>query len=390
MLACLRESILRDFLPGVAGTFFLAYRGSHSLSSGPVKHPPESFLVRIAPLVTIVAGLTAGLLVGQSLLPPPQMAAVGFKAAETQEPLAFSINREAPDSSIPPPVVVHSHEAAILPVKASTRLDSQPVIAKAVLVNAPDSESLPAWQRFSAAVQSQGGPMIAIVIDDLGLNIAGTQRAVELPEPLTLSFLTYARDLAVWSHKARKAGHELLLHVPMEPLDGSKEPGPKALKTGLTPGELQSRLDWGMAQFDGFVGINNHMGSRFTRDAKAMAQVMEALHNRGYLFLDSMTIGSSQGWRTAAAAGVPYAVRDVFLDDLPGSRLEVRRQLARLERIARRQGHAIAIGHPHDATLTELRDWLPEARARGFELVPVSAIVRRGRTMASSDVADSG
>jgi polysaccharide deacetylase 2 family uncharacterized protein YibQ len=230
--------------------------------------------------------------------------------------------------------------------------------------------------RFAVPADPGDRPMIAIVLDDLGVNQAGTRRAIGLPSPLTLSFMTYANDLPRLTANARAAGHELMLHVPMEPSGSRNDPGPKALTIGLSEADIQERLRWGLTRFEGFVGVNNHMGSRFTTDTASMNVVLRELKGRGLLFLDSMTNPASVGPRLAAAAGVPHAARDVFLDH-EQSREAVRGALAATEQRARARGHAIAIGHPHEETLDVLAAWIPTVRDRGFALVPVSTIVRR-------------
>ena len=125
------------------------------------------------------------------------------------------------------------------------------------------------------------------------------------------------------------------------------------------------------------------MGSRFTADEEGMKIVMSELKRRGLLFVDSITSRDSQGYRVAASMNVPYAVRDVFLDHV--IELDsIRNQLARVEETARRTGHAIAIGHPHDETVEAVGEWLKTIEAKGFQLVPVSAIVRDGMAVPRS------
>ena len=235
----------------------------------------------------------------------------------------------------------------------------------------------PPWQRYAVSAADAGSaPMIAIVLDDLGLNHGRAYRSIELPAPLTLAFMTYAEGLDRMAAAARSAGHELMLHVPMQPRSRSYDPGPNVLDAQLPASELERRLDWGLGRFEGFVGINNHMGSGFTASPEGMAYVMRELRARGLLFLDSLTAASTVGPDAAQQAGVPYAVRDIFLDNDPNSAASIRAQLAKLEAIAKRRGYAVGIGHPHRATLKTLAKWLPEARRRGFTLVPISAIVR--------------
>jgi hypothetical protein len=124
------------------------------------------------------------------------------------------------------------------------------------------------------------------------------------------------------------------------------------------------------------MGLNNHMGSRFTRDARAMRPVLEELAGRGLLFLDSRTSGASVGADLARRLGVPSTGRDVFLDNEIDARA-IRAQLIELERVASRRGSAVAIGHPHDATIDALAQFVPEMMGRGMQLVGVSAVVRQ-------------
>jgi hypothetical protein len=218
--------------------------------------------------------------------------------------------------------------------------------------------------------------MIAIVLDDVGAAPADVAGAIALPAPITLSIMTYAPNVARVAAAAHQAGHEMIVHVPMEPINRDADPGKNALLTNLPPAELQRRIDWDLAQFSGYIGINNHMGSKFTQDAAGMQLVLETLKSRGLLFLDSRTIAGSVGDRLAGEIGLTHVKRDVFLDNVIDP-AEIRDELAKTEAIARKQGFAIAIGHPHPDTVAVLREWIGEARARGFVLVPLSAIAKR-------------
>lgn len=238
--------------------------------------------------------------------------------------------------------------------------------------------ALPLWQRYSAtAPLADGRPWIAIVIDDLGLDRKRSARTVALPGPLTLAWLPYAHDVTKQAQVARAHGHEILLHAPMQP-QGKENPGPNALTVDLSSEEIRKRVNAGLVLLPEAVGLNNHMGSRFTRDAAAMAPVVAELKSRGQLFLDSRTALNSIAGDVARAAGVPTALRDVFLDNEPIP-AAVAERLAETEAIARRRGQAIAIGHPHEVTLDALEPWLRGLAARGFVLAPVSAIVKRER-----------
>jgi polysaccharide deacetylase 2 family uncharacterized protein YibQ len=217
-------------------------------------------------------------------------------------------------------------------------------------------------------------PMIAIVLDDMGPNRKGTERALNLPAAVTFSFLPYAPDIAAFVKTARDRGHEIIVHVPMEPV-GTADPGPHALRVSQTPDEIRTNLAWDLSRFDGYVGINNHMGSRFTSNADDMNVVAAELKKRGLLLLDSRTSAETQAANAAHKAGLPTLSRDVFLDnDDEGA--AVAAEFEHLEKLARKNGVAIAIGHPRPETLDLLEKWIPEARAKGFTLVPLTAILR--------------
>ncbi len=240
---------------------------------------------------------------------------------------------------------------------------------------APTTEPPATWRKFAVNTQRDGRPVIAIVMDDLGIDRARTRRTLELPGPLSLSFLAYAKDLQAQAGKGRGGGHEIWLHVPMEPSSKSVDPGPNVLLTGLPGEDLVRSLNWNLDQLENYVGINNHMGSRFTSDSTGMHAVMAELKKRGLAFLDSVTSAKSVGRKAARAAGVPHTVRNVFIDHEDDIEV-INGQLAKVERLATRQGHAIAIGHPREATLKALAPWLQTLSDKGFQLVPVSALLQ--------------
>ncbi|MBJ7417355.1 MAG: divergent polysaccharide deacetylase family protein [Niveispirillum sp.] len=225
-----------------------------------------------------------------------------------------------------------------------------------------------------AAPAPNGHPRIVIVIDDMGVDRHRSEKVAALPGPLTLAWLPYARDLPQQTGKARAHGHELIVHMPMEPT-GKDDPGPGALLTRLDEATLRQRLSANLSAFHGFVGINNHMGSRFTADRTGMAVVMAELGSRGLLFLDSRTTANTAAGPLSAHYQVPMLSRDVFLDHVMTAQ-GVAASLAKVEDIARRNGLAIAIGHPHDVTIAALTQWLPTLQEKGFQLVPLTAAVK--------------
>ncbi len=216
---------------------------------------------------------------------------------------------------------------------------------------------------------------VVIIIDDVGMDIRHSRDVIDLPAGLTLAFLPYAPQTARLAAEAKAKGHELMIHMPMEPMDSALDMGPIALRHDMKPEDFDGMLDKAFSSFDGYTGMNNHMGSRLTQDRPAMARLMPALKARNLFFVDSRTSAQTVAALEAAREGVPYASRDVFLDDDP-SVAGVMASLKKLEQVARRTGLAIAIGHPKEGTIAALKSWLPHLKEKNLVLTPVSAAVR--------------
>ncbi len=230
------------------------------------------------------------------------------------------------------------------------------------------------------AVPTGTRPAIAIVIDDMGLDHKRSPRAVNLPAGVTLAYLPYSPHVSLQTKAAAAKGHELMVHLPMAPEGMRVNPGPNYLGVDHSPEELKTRINANLNAFGGYVGVNNHMGSAFTQDRAGMDILVQELKARGVYFLDSMTAPESIGEKAARAASVRTTHRDVFLDHYEDMS-HVLASLERLERIARKTGAAVAIGHPKDVTLDALEKWLPTLQAKGFDLVPMSELINRRMKM---------
>ncbi len=242
---------------------------------------------------------------------------------------------------------------------------------------------LPMWQRNAVASNVlKDKPRVVLIIDDMGLDVKHSRAAMELPGPLTMSFMPYAKNLRAQTAYAISKGHELMVHIPMQPENAKLDAGPKVLKVGQTAEQFTKILDDDLAAFGGYVGINNHMGSKMTQDHEGMALLMAELKKRGLLFVDSKTIASSVAADEAKKAGVPFAVREVFVDDEEAKK-PIDGALEHIEKLALSKGLAIAIAHPRAETVEALKAWLPMLKAKGIELVPVSAVVTVPQTTPS-------
>lgn len=310
-------------------------------------------------------------------LPPAIVAAVPAPTSTpSPAPAPVKVAAIAPKPApLPPP------PQAVAPAKLPFDSSVMPVVLRAPsymekMDSAPAGGGLAAWRQHAVTVDvARGTPVIAIVIDDMGLDQPRSARAVALKGPLTLAYLPYARELVAQTAAAHAAGHEIILHQPMEPM-GHENPGPNSLTVGMLQGEITTRVSESLDRVPFAVGLNNHMGSRFTRESNAMRSVMTVLKSRGLLFLDSRTAADSVGGVVARVHRVPFAERDVFLDN-DTSAPAVQARLAEVEAIARRNGAAVAIGHPHEGTLAALEPWLESVEQRGFALVPITTIVAR-------------
>ena len=217
-------------------------------------------------------------------------------------------------------------------------------------------------------------PVIAIVIDDMGVSHRRTANISSLDYPLTSSFLTYASNLRPQIAAAERAGHEIIAHLPMEP-KASMNVSPDVLTVKMNEKQVAEGLNGMLDKFPGIAGVNNHMGSRFTEDAERMDVVMKELEKRGLFFLDSKTTPHSAGEKAAKDNLVRYVSRNVFLDNEDKFDY-VMRQLRQTEAIARKNGYAVAIGHPKEQTYNALKVWLPTLKSRNLRLVHLSEIVK--------------
>ncbi|HET9794789.1 MAG TPA: divergent polysaccharide deacetylase family protein [Thermoanaerobaculia bacterium] len=219
-------------------------------------------------------------------------------------------------------------------------------------------------------------PRLAIVVDDLGNDDAALGRVAALREPLAgavLPGLPHSRETAL---ALRAAGKEVLLHLPMEPLDPRARPGPGLVRTGMTAAQIAGMLSSDLEDVPGASGVNNHMGSRATADRKTMDAVLSVVGKRGLFFLDSRTTAFTVAAEEAGRLGVPCLSRSVFLDDV-ADESAIRIQLERAAGEARSQGAAVAIGHPHPATLAVLERELPRLGSEGIRLVTVAELLAR-------------
>ena len=214
---------------------------------------------------------------------------------------------------------------------------------------------------------------IAIVVDDMGGSIKRTEEIIDIKAPLTASFLTFAPKLESQVKASKKAGHEIMIHVPMQP-QSDIFVSDDVLKVSMSQEEISKTFKAMLGKFKDVKGINNHMGSRFTEHGDKLSPVMNLLAENNLFFLDSKTTPKSQAEETAEKYNVPYIHRHVFLDNNNDFNY-IMKQLELTERIALKNGYAVAICHPKSQTSKALKEWLGSLKDKKIELVPLSVLV---------------
>jgi polysaccharide deacetylase 2 family uncharacterized protein YibQ len=235
----------------------------------------------------------------------------------------------------------------------------------------------------AAPAPAEGG-RVALVIDDLGRSLDDLHAVEGLSVPISYAVLPFEEQTPEVVAELRQRGAEILLHLPMEPAGAAKDPGPGALRLGMTPEQLRQSTLAALQAVPGASGVNNHMGSGLSADEPSMTAILGLLSSRGLFFLDSRTSAQSVAYRVATRLGLPAAERQVFLDPDPSPEA-IRAQFHRLLGLARTRGAAVAIGHPLPETLAVLEEEIPKARALGYEFVPVSYLLDRPDAPEESD-----
>lgn len=228
---------------------------------------------------------------------------------------------------------------------------------------------LPEWARASA-------PALAIVVDDLGYSREQGERAIALPGPLAVAVLPFAPNAVALAELAAASGKEVILHQPMQAASGSPA-APGELTARMSADELRAQFAEALARVPQAIGVNNHTGSLFTAEHAPMHTLMREIRTRGLFFLDSRTTAATVAEEVALATGVPALRRDVFLDHVVQPR-EIARQFERAIGIARAQGRALVIAHPHSVSLRFLEAELPRLESRGIRQVAPTELLPGG------------
>ncbi len=239
----------------------------------------------------------------------------------------------------------------------------------------PAASAAPSASAAVAPTALPGGPKLALIIDDCGQWVQTERGFIALPIPITLAILPDVHATSLIMHEAAAAGKGIMLHLPMETISGLN-PGPGKVTTEMTDAQITHQVEADLAQVPLAQGVNNHEGSKATADPRVMRDVARVLASHGHLFfIDSRTIATTVAAKEAAAAGIPSASRNVFLDNKE-TVAYTEGQLREAAAIAKRTGSAIAIGHPRPSTLAAVRAMIPKLQAEGITFVFVKSLTR--------------
>jgi len=220
-------------------------------------------------------------------------------------------------------------------------------------------------------------PRIALIIDDIGYSLSRARQFLELEVPITFSILPHLANSHELAMKIHGKGHEIMLHQPMEPYNPDLDPGPGALYVGYEAERIVRIMEENISGVPFAVGVNNHMGSRFTECQKEINEVIKVIDKRCLFFVDSLTSSCSMAYKTARKLRVSAACRNIFLDNIHDESA-ILSQLRKLKKHARKYGRAIGIGHPYQETARAIDQFLPGFKESGVSLVHVSRVLDVG------------
>ncbi|MFZ5789519.1 MAG: divergent polysaccharide deacetylase family protein [Pseudomonadota bacterium] len=284
--------------------------------------------------------------------------------------------------AVPEPAAPSASSASAPPTPSASTPAALPPAATqsaAATLSAPAAPEQP-WRRYAASFPADDPrPRVALVVTGLGLSSAATQAAIrQLPPGVTLAFSPYAGNLQEWVLRARAAGHEVLVELPMEPMNyPADDPGPQALLSSLSATDNLQRLDWVLGRADGVAGVVANMGSRFASNPQLLRPVLARLAQRGFLYVDNRSSPASAVPEIAGEVDLPWAANTRFIDT-EATRVAIDGRLQQLERAARETGAALALAQPYPVTIERAVAWAQSLEVKGLALAPVSALAKVG------------
>ncbi len=238
--------------------------------------------------------------------------------------------------------------------------------------------SAPLVRNARAFSNPDNKPTVSLIVGGLGTNATLTRSAIDnLPPEVTLAFAPTADNLRGWVRQARRAGHEVLIELPMEPYDfGRQRPHANVMRVAQTPDENKERLAKLLARAPGFIGVMNYQGAKFATDPAAVDPIMAELSDKGIAMFEDGNLVRSEFSQSAKKSGLAFGKATSAIDSRPGAD-EILQQLLLLETTARERGAALGTGTPFPVTFDILQEWLPTLEEKGIVLAPASHYAKR-------------
>ncbi len=217
-------------------------------------------------------------------------------------------------------------------------------------------------------------PRIALIIDDIGYSFTRTRKFLDLKIPITFAILPRLSNTHDLAREIHVQGHEIMLHQPMEPYNSNLNPGPGALYVGYGARRIVRIMEENLSDVPFTIGVNNHMGSKFTSCQKEIKEALRVVKERDLFFVDSLTSSRSKAYKTAKRLRLATACRNIFLDNDPSESV-ILSQLFKLKRYAYAYGYAIGIGHPYIETAKAISQFLQTFEKPDLCLVHISKLL---------------
>jgi uncharacterized protein len=362
----------RSLATGLAAFCLVASAGAISLRERPFRIPIE-MVVTTPETVTPDTGTGAAPDAVAQTLP----ADTGNDAATSTGPSIIRINPGDDAAAASRNVVVIRDPSAIGQNLRIAHLPDKALIESSATGPLPirSADGRRPFDVYARPWSGARGARVAIVIGWLGVSQTGTQQALaKLPPEVTLGFAAQGNSLDRWMQVARRGGHEIVMQVPLEPFDyPNVNPGRNTLTVAASPDDNLKNLRWALSRTTNYTGVMNYMGARFSADATAMGPFMAELGKRGLAYIDDGSSARSLASDLALKDGVPFVAGDTAIDAVQ-DRGAILKKLDALEATARAKGSAVGIGSAFDLTVDTVASWVVEAKKRGIEIVPISAV----------------
>lgn len=364
-------ALLAAFLPGFVrppGAALYAANEFPALGMAPYETPAWAYSNAQPHRIAEVASETTATV-------PAQKAGLGAEAVERRTGVKIT---RAGDGAAPDALIIDVTKALTtgLPAAPDQRLVEQTPHGPIPRIGADGARASEVYARpaTSSGGLTQGSPRIALLVGGLGLAPRATESAIAtLPGAVTLGFAPYGAELARETARAREAGHEIVLQIPMEPFDFPRDnPGPHTLLTGAGKAATVDNLTWLMSRFTGYAGVANFLGGKLTADAKALTPVLHEIAARGLFYLDDGTSAQSLAVKLAPRQALVAARADIAIDSTAEPEA-IEAALARLEAIARDKGVAIGVASALPPSIAIIGRFARALEARGVTLIPLSA-----------------